>query len=525
MTEASKRPKKLKIPHSKRVIARVVIELTAPMSISTGELGAVADNALVCDANGLPTIPGASLAGVLRSVWLPGDMRLAEDDPIGDDDDKTGIAFGFQEATDDDTEPPGRRSLVRVSWGAIHDATDRPVTALMTQRALRADPVLEAALVPVVRDHVRIDHRGTANDTGKFTRASVMMGHRFTIELETSGDQAEALMQAQVEALASAQTRLGGRSRAGLGAFKLLSAQQRVYDLSTRDGLADWTTRSIDLSERLMGAVSMPWQTDAPAELELRLKATEPWHVGAGDGAGLDGAVNTPPKDDPQAVHYSPDILPYTERRIVWQNKEGHVSAPQLVLPAASIKGALRHRTAFHLQCRTGGAIAPSADGSSVEDPLQETDTLPGIEALFGTIKRSSKRHGKESGEETERGQVGLLFIEDVRLPVRGLLSTTHVSLDRFTGGPLAGHLFTEISVDDSTRFSLSMQLRSADGREIKISSELGDALRALRAAIEDLLNDGLQLGGGAGRGYGYFEGTVDKAPAWYRDAGEQHAV
>ena len=42
------------------------------------------------------------------------------------------------------------------------------------------------------------------------------------------------------------------------------------------------------------------------------------------------------------------DICPYTERMIKWRNGKASVVSAVAVVPASSVKGALRHRVAFH---------------------------------------------------------------------------------------------------------------------------------------------------------------------------------
>ena len=50
-----------------RYIARIIIEAQSPISIQSGEKGLLSDDQIMRDWNGLPTLPGTSLMGVLRS--------------------------------------------------------------------------------------------------------------------------------------------------------------------------------------------------------------------------------------------------------------------------------------------------------------------------------------------------------------------------------------------------------------------------------------------------------------------------
>ena len=69
--------------YNKRYIARIVIEAATPLAVGTGEKSVLTDALVASDINGLPFIPGSSIAGVLRHS-------------IGDDNDKDSI-FGFQQ--------------------------------------------------------------------------------------------------------------------------------------------------------------------------------------------------------------------------------------------------------------------------------------------------------------------------------------------------------------------------------------------------------------------------------------------
>jgi CRISPR/Cas system CMR subunit Cmr4 (Cas7 group RAMP superfamily) len=50
-----------------RYVLRGTLEFTTPFLVGAGRKGDVADAVFVADPNGLPAIPGSSLAGVLRA--------------------------------------------------------------------------------------------------------------------------------------------------------------------------------------------------------------------------------------------------------------------------------------------------------------------------------------------------------------------------------------------------------------------------------------------------------------------------
>ncbi len=83
-------------------LARLTLETLTPLSIGTGAADGVFDVELVRDANGLPTIPGSSLAGVLRHLYWQ---------TYGESDKEIQRLFGFQSLNE------GEPSKLHVSWG------------------------------------------------------------------------------------------------------------------------------------------------------------------------------------------------------------------------------------------------------------------------------------------------------------------------------------------------------------------------------------------------------------------------
>jgi len=55
--------------HTHRYLARLTIEFETAFIIGGGQDDLLFDDVFVADANGLPTLPGSSLAGVLRHAW------------------------------------------------------------------------------------------------------------------------------------------------------------------------------------------------------------------------------------------------------------------------------------------------------------------------------------------------------------------------------------------------------------------------------------------------------------------------
>jgi hypothetical protein len=106
-----------------------------------------------------------------------------------------------------------------------------------------------------------------------------------------------------------------------------------------------------------------------------------------------------------------------------------------------------------------------------------------------------------------EEGRPGKVYISDVYVKAETeFVAQHHVSLDRFTQGPMDHLLFDELSLGDCTiKLDVAVQL----------DADLdGTARQALVAALEDLCAGRLALG--AGRGHGRFKGKL----TWKSGAG-----
>ena len=118
-------------------IAHITITFTSPMIVASGSSTDVTDAVCMRDPNGVPTIPGTSIAGVLRHAF-----EAAKGTDIAN------TVFGS-------TEGEGGRSLLTVSWGHAHDSTNMPVSHAVAK--VQTDSVVEALRSGVFRDHVQID--------------------------------------------------------------------------------------------------------------------------------------------------------------------------------------------------------------------------------------------------------------------------------------------------------------------------------------------------------------------------------
>lgn len=454
-------------------LARVTLETVAPLSIASGRNDGIFDTHLVRDANGLPLLPGTALAGVLRHHVVD---RLGE-----------GAAdrlFGHHGRGAEE----GHTSRVSVTHGHLHDQDNRPVDGLCAGLSSWLAPLADA--LPPKRDHVRLNRRGSVDGAGKFDRAFLPAGHRFSFDLALqSGTDESAEWEALLGALASATFRLGGGTRAGYGAVGVHAIRALTADLRTAEGLAVFAAWPARLDAPLPPAakpIEPPADSGHCGALQLVLTPEAGFRIGQPGATALS-------RDSKPA-----DAVPYTERRIVWRDGKAGEGARQIVIPASSVKGALRHRTAFHHARLTGRFIDRNArldDHASADD---------GLAPLFGDASDTS---------DGIAGQAGCLWFDDAVLGDGTWKTATqmHVSIDRFTGGARAGRLFKEEQVHTTQPDTVKLRI-ALDRRRLRDAAP--EMRHALRLAFEDLAEGRLALGAASSRGHGFFTGRIEGALA-----------
>ena len=469
-------------------IARLVLETETPLSIGYGQGNGLVDNLIVRDANGLPTIPGSSFAGVLRHLHLR---------TIGVE--ATENLFGSGGGSDEGHDDQGA-SRVHVSWGCIHDSNNRPVEGLLTgegRACLDADPLLsDAHDVPIRRDRVRIDARGTAADQAQFNRVALRAGHRFSIELSLWSTNADHIAWNNLlRLLARPDFRLGGSTRGGFGAIRVVRLNKAAFDLRDDHDFAAFQNLSPDLGNVAgLEKARPPAAQDPPLEVSVSLKSEDVVRFGQGDRSLL--------KDE----EHPAEMLPLVERRIVWiADEDGKETGrltekEELLCPASAIKGALRHRFAYHYNILSG-------DGHFAEDldKLPATEENGGIRELFGFA----------TDHDQGKGQAGRIIMDDLYLTPQTVSRIPHNGIDRFTGGVRNHVLFSE-EVTGNLAFTLRLSILDPGLVSTK-------ARGALARTLDDLCNGRLGLGAGGARGHGYFSGSVEWSDGGTWKNGGQH--
>jgi len=473
-------------------LARFTLEARSALSIGAGGAGGIYDHPIVRDANGLPAIPGTSLAGVLRHLWI------ADHGQAG----ANGL-FGFQD------RDQGEVSRLEVAACALQDSGGKPVEGLLLddrgRSRLREDPLLSAALAtrddPLFRDRVRIGHRGTATKTGKFDRGILAAGHRFSGEVRlwstgTDGGEWTTVL----ALLGDPRLRLGGATRAGLGRIACVRLHCRSFDLREPRDVAAYRALGSDLDDTRTLAVAPPSRHGPPVtELRFTLAPDDFWRVGQGDEP-----IGRYPK--------APDLLPKLEPVVTWDGNRATPALRQALVPGSSIKGALAHRVAFHWNALQG-VFADDLDADRL-GAWDKSDDCDGVRALFGYAK-DRMRDGDGTGTAT--GQAGHVIVEDayVTMTADDVHAMIHNSIDRFTGGVRNRMLFTEELV---WKRPVPLVVTLLPG----VGKADAAARVALARAVRDLCHGRLALGAGTTKGHGAFKGTPDAATERWLAAQEE---
>ena len=436
-----------------RLIARVVVVAATPLAVGSGQKEIDTDATVAKDVNGLPYIPGSSIAGVVRHA-------------LEDKGCKLNGFFGYQQKDN------GQGSEIIFSEAKMIGKEGKAIDGL--QVVDFSDTFYSHFNFLPIRQNVRIGHKGVAEKAGKFDEEVVFKGTRFCFEVEAVSESKEnGNFNAIVDALYNAELRIGGGSRKGFGKIEVKSCKTKVVDLANPDEMDWYLNHTSDLSQPFDGDDTTKETYSNATVYTLRLQPEDFFLFGAGFG------------DDDS------DLVPVEEKMVVWK-QEGGVEKPEvkqhkLLIPASSVKGALAHRVAFHYNKKH----ERWAEDVSTKEQLEDlTANNPAVVALFGSADNNNKQRGNVLFED---------IIED-RLTEKIF---NHVQIDRFTGGAIDGALFQEKATYGkgacfTTRLTL---LKDVDD----------DVQEALELALEDICKGMLPLGGGTTKGYGCFEGTLLK--------------
>lgn len=458
-----------------RYLAQITIEAVAPLQIGSGEKGIKTDSLVVRDVNDLPFIPGTTLAGLIAH------------------------ALGKEKEHLMGNQQEGSRLIV--TEAKLLDKHGKTIDGLVDLTQLDQENLAFIAnyeRLPI-RQHVRISHKGSATDAGKFDEEVVLKGSRFCFEMELIAKEDESKkFNALLSIIQSPTFRIGSGSRSGFGRIKVVKCLYRALDLTAESDTELYLEKS-----SLLGA---PWNGWQNADDKLKEQTfCEGWtsyrlHELSPEDFMLFGSGFGDPKS-------GADMTYIQEPYITW-NPDGTLATltsidKTIVIPASSVKGALAHRTAFYYNKLTGITIKSDgtlSGGKSIEEVTGTNNTA--VKVIFGS--EGEKNPETKKLENKQRGNILISDVIEVReLPQPKILN--HVSIDRFTGGGIDGALFDEQTLyAKGEKFNINLMIADEAIADENVQS-------AFEAALKDVATGMLPLGGGVNRGNGVFMGKATK--------------
>ena len=506
-----------------RYITQITIEAKSAFAINSGKLGLLHDNVVLKDANGLPFIPGTSLAGILRHA----SKEAGVDEKVFGDGGNKG--FG---------------SRIIFSPALMVGVNGKVIEGL---KNLDFNHGFYSAFKQLpYRDHVKINERGTAVAHAKFDEELVFKGVRFAFEIELIGnEQDEKNWGVLLNLINSPSFRIGSGTRKGHGYFSPVKDQsfQAVYNLTKTEDLDYYLSKTASLNQALPNSKAVHFDESTFNKWEkftLKIKPKDFFIFGAGYG-------------DEDA-----DRISKKEKFIQWIDERPHLLEDEFVLiPATSIKGALLHRVGFHFNKNSGNitgqpqnvqapnkafdfksiiekleglknekAITITSDDELYENLIKEIESFDFVEnykwqdyikyledegekvnrtasTLSVENNAINELFGFAKDSENEiKGKKGSVLINDLYIPFlkKNEKVFNHVKVDRFTGGALDGALFQEKSYYHTDSLELEIFVEKSILNDAKVKD-------AFDQTLEDLISGNLPLGGMTTKGHGFFLG------------------
>ena len=442
--------------YSHRYLARFIIEAETPIAVGSGKKDIETDSLVALDVNGLPYLPGTTIAGVLRSMFDTIDKQL----------------WGYQEKKD------GHGSEIIFSEGRILNSKGEIIDGLQSNAVFNDDILKHYTYLPI-HQHVRISSKGVAEDAGKFDEQVVYAGTRFCFELEMVSDGKNwDKFKELINAVRMETFRLGGGSRKGFGKIKVVFVKTADIDLRDKAQADLYLKKSSNLKDcnEWWNGQTNQCETDAIAtdkfvtyHIELHPQDFIFFGSGLADENG------------------DADMTTVKAKRIHWDSDGcGRMQEDLILIPASALKGALRHRVAYNFNKIKQNFI-------DTKEGIPDTPQNEAVKALFGfadTVQQCGK----------------VLFSDIIEDPKKqGKAAQTHlfnhVAIDRFTGGTINGALFTE-QAD-----YVAGQTYETDILVSKEALTAPDIKAAWEKTLDDLCGGLLPLGGSTNRGHGIFTG------------------
>ncbi len=439
-----------------RYIARIKVEAITPLFVGSGGASLITDALAVRDHNGLPMIPGTSLTGVLR--------HSLEDFSKGNNN--WNDIFGYQGKDND-----GLGSRLIISSGYLVLGNGKIAEGLNTE--ISSEILSKFQKLPT-RQHVKITHKGVAEDKGLFDNEVVYAGAQFIFEIELKGTKADEDSWKQIiKEIKSPSFRIGQGTRDGYGNLKVIGLYEKVYNLENENDFEAYLNLNPSLNSIEIEHLEEE-ENNNTADYTLDLTPDDFFIFSEGFG---DAEVDNKPTEE--------EIIVYNDGKIDFENRT--------LIPASSIKGAIAHRTAFHYN-KLNKFYADTIN-EDLKNYVEENNQA--VKTLFG--EKAQVVNGNMLGER------GIVILDDLYYDdIDNSKIFNHVAIDRFTGGGIDGALFSEkVSYKKDKKITLKINLFE--------TVEDTDIIKALEEALKDICRGLLPLGGMTTKGFGMFTGKLLK--------------
>lgn len=444
-------------------IAGIEIEALSPISLGSGDWNSQTGNLVARDANGLPYLPGTSIAGIIRHQLY--------------------CTIGLKEVDIDFIM--GKEEGSRLVTTSAHIVSSNSLVVENLDSNINNDPFLSCFFRLPIRQHVCINEYGSGNKGGKFDEEIVFKGTRFYFELEyivfeSDSDKTQENFSTVVNSLNGSSLRIGGGSRIGFGEFKISTFKCVSFDLRKSSDLNLYCEKSSSLN-------NIDWWKKALITNNYKITSisnmNEDWEEFSFSLEPIDFFLFSSGLGNEDT-----DITPIKEDIIIWDETSPILQEGCILIPASSLKGAFSHRLAFNYN----KAVKLFADDISPEDAFKYTgENNRAVIEFFGS-----------SGDNKySRGNV--IFSDIIEKLDYKEKKLNHVSIDSFTGGAIAGALFSESVIHSKGKFTLNVRVLKKLLIENTTNTEI---IKAFNNTMKDFISGIIPLGGGVNRGFGLFK-------------------
>lgn len=278
----------------KREVMKIYISLTSPLNLSSGE-AEITDTDIIRDWDGMPFVPGSSLAGAMRAYI----------DKSGSED----CIMGYS----------GKEDAGRMSSLFISDIT------------------FTGKLVSGIRDGVALGDNKTACTGSKYDMEILETGAKgsFYMELTVRENDNEENMRCElasiIKGINSGEIRLGGKKTRGYGRFIITQLKQKTYN---KDNYSEYSEAYNDeLWDKCDDNVLEKWIEEARDNAGRQLHIRVPLKLKCGISIRKYGVK----KGQPDFVH-------------ITSRHSGNNEIEVPVIPGSSFAGAIRHRVSCILK-------------------------------------------------------------------------------------------------------------------------------------------------------------------------------